>query len=98
MYAPVIDSARRVREHRLGPSHFAVLLTDIVGPSPVQNAHLLVIFAAGREDPIAFISAEPRATRAPCSRSSGWMDSTSPTLSTTSRARISSARSPIEGT
>jgi hypothetical protein len=60
MYAPVIDSARRVREHRLGPSHFAVLLTDIVGPSRVQYAHLLVIFAAGREDPIAFISAEAK--------------------------------------
>lgn len=58
MYAPIIESARRVREHTLGPSHTAVLLTDIVGPSRINYAHILVIFASGREDPVAFISSE----------------------------------------
>jgi hypothetical protein len=60
MYAPIIKSARRVREHQLGPSHTAVLLTDIQGDSRIKYAHLLVIFASGQQDPIAFISAEAK--------------------------------------
>jgi hypothetical protein len=60
MYAPIIESARRVREHALGASHTAVLLTDIVGPSRITYAHILVVFASGREDPIAFISSEAK--------------------------------------
>lgn len=58
MYAPIIKSARRVREHQLGPAHSAVLLTDIQGDSDIEYAHLLVIFASGQQDPIAFISSE----------------------------------------
>jgi hypothetical protein len=59
MYAPSFKSARRVREHQLGPSHTAVLLTDIEGDdSSIEYAHLLVIFARGQQDPIAFISSE----------------------------------------
>ena len=60
MYAPIIKSARRVREHRFGPSHTAVLLTDIQGDSSIEYAHLLVIFASGQQDPIAFISSEAK--------------------------------------
>jgi hypothetical protein len=60
MYSPKIKSARRVREHRLGPSHTAVLLTDVQGESTIEYAHLLVIFATGQEDPIAFISSEAK--------------------------------------
>jgi hypothetical protein len=58
MYAPIIKSARRVREHELGPSHSAVLLTDIKGDTRILYSHLLVIFKSGREHPVAFVSSE----------------------------------------
>ena len=60
MYAPIIKSARRVREHQLGPSHTAVLLTDIESDPTIKYEHLLVIFASGQQDPVAFISSEAK--------------------------------------
>jgi hypothetical protein len=60
MYAPIIKSARRVCEHRLGSLHTGVLLTDVQGDSKIKYAHLLVIFASGQQDPIAFISSEAK--------------------------------------
>lgn len=60
MYAPLIKSARRVREHVVGRDLGAVLLTDIEPDdrSRVRYAHLLVVFRRGERDPIAFISSE----------------------------------------
>jgi hypothetical protein len=58
MYAPLITSARRVREHIVGPKHTAVLLTDVESSGQVEYEHLLVLFEVGRQDPIAFISSE----------------------------------------
>jgi hypothetical protein len=62
MYTPLVSSARFVRERRIDPRHTAVLLTDIESPhhSRIKYAHLLVVYATGRKDPIAIISAEPR--------------------------------------
>jgi len=60
MYAPIIKSARRVREHQLGPSHSAVLLTDIESDPTIKYEHLLVIFASGQQEPVAFISSEAK--------------------------------------
>jgi hypothetical protein len=59
MYMPIVKSARRVREHAIGPDRSAVLLTDIVGAtSGPQYAHLLVVYDKGVKDPIAIISSE----------------------------------------
>ena len=58
MYAPMIKSARRVREHILDANHTAVLLTNIENDSAIEYAHLMVLFRRGKQDPIAFISSE----------------------------------------
>lgn len=59
MYAPVVKSVRRVREHSLGPNLKAVLFTGIEVPDGgIEYAHLLAIYRAGEQDPVAFISSE----------------------------------------
>lgn len=60
MYAPMIKSARRVREHVLDANHTAVLLTDIENDSPIEYTHLVAVFRHEKQDPIAFISSEAK--------------------------------------
>jgi len=60
MYAPIIKSARRVREHILDANHTAVLLTDIENDSGIEYTHLVTVFRRGKHDPITFISSEAK--------------------------------------
>jgi hypothetical protein len=60
MYAPMIKSARRVREHILDANHTAVLLTNIETNSTIEYTHLVAVFRRGKQDPIAFISSEAK--------------------------------------
>lgn len=62
MYAPMIKSARRLREVVLGPNHSGVLMDEIVsdterGPE-IGYQFLLVVFDRRLKDPVAFISSE----------------------------------------
>jgi hypothetical protein len=62
MYAPVIKTSRRVREHILSPNRSAVLMADIEIPEErppgVEYEYLLVVFDRRVRDPLAFISSE----------------------------------------
>jgi hypothetical protein len=58
MYAPIFESARRVRIHNLGLYHLAVLLTDIKHALRVKYAHLLVVVDVRKGIPVAVISSE----------------------------------------
>lgn len=58
MMLPDIQSARKLREHVLGPAHLAVLLTDIVSGDDMEYAHLLAVYRDGTKGPIAVVSAE----------------------------------------
>jgi hypothetical protein len=62
MYAPLVTSARRLREVVLGPNHSGVLMDQIVsdterGPE-IEYQFLFIVFDRRLKDPIAFISSE----------------------------------------
>jgi hypothetical protein len=60
VYAPVIRSAVKAGETVLSNGLIAVSLTNVENDptSPVEYGHLLVLFACGVRDPVAFIASE----------------------------------------